>query len=293
MIFIKFDENAFPEEVRNEAKRLTSELAKIADPAARSRFITNHSDFWRKQVRPVLMSLSSGKCWYSEARDVASVWHVDHFRPKGEVQNPDGSKRPGYWWLAFKLSNYRLSGQVMNTVRRDDEDGPLLGKWDKFPLGEGSYEAENADDDENIETSLLLDPCRDSDWSLITFDENGRPVSNCDEQEFGHTRALISIELLHLDFEPLNEERRRVWRLCEEKINAASEIQLLPPKQYAYRKAELDVIHDDIRKMISDEAELSSVARACLLHSPFKWANRFATASGTPKEKQNEATVAA
>ncbi|MFN3717375.1 MAG: hypothetical protein ACK4UW_00575 [Rhizobium rhizophilum] len=292
MIFIKFDENAFPEEVRNEARRLTEELSKIKDPAARSKFISSHGDFWRKQVRPVLMRLSSGKCWYSEARDVANVWHVDHFRPKGDVQNPDGSKRPGYWWLAFKLSNYRLAGEVMNTVRRDEEDGPLLGKWDKFPLCEGSYEALSADDDENLETSLLLDPCRDSDWSLITFDEYGRPVSNCDEGEFGHTRAIVSIELLHLDFEPLNEERRRVWQACEEKIKKASEIQLLPAKQYAYRKAELDLIHDNLREMISEEAELSSVARACLLHSPFKWANRFATAGAIPKPSAEAVAVA-
>lgn len=284
MIFIKFDEDAFPDVVKNEAADLTEKLSKITDPAERSKFIEANGDFWRKRVRPVLMKMSSNKCWYSEARDIASVWHVDHFRPKGDVRNDDGSKRPGYWWLAFSLTNFRLAGQVMNTVRRDEEDGPLLGKWDKFPLFEGSYVANDASSDEQLEMTLLLDPCRDADWALITFDETGRPVPNCDEIELGYKRATKSIELLHLDFEPLNEERRRVWDHCQYLISSASKILLLPPEQAVFRKTELDQIYAGLRKAIADDAELSSVSRACLLHSRFKWAQRFASSSSPAKK---------
>jgi hypothetical protein len=277
MILIHFDEAAFPQEVRDEAQRLTDELVQLDDPAARAAFIERHSDFWRQRVRPVLMGMSHGKCWYSEARDIASVWHIDHFRPKGEVRDEDGRTRPGYWWLAFNLSNYRLSGQVMNTVRRDNPDGPLLGKWDRFPLAEGSFVADDRDSDESLETPILLDPCRGGDWTLITFDEAGRPVPNCDEEEFGYVRATTSIRLLHLDFEPLNEERRRVWNKCEEKVRAASKIMLLMQREIAYRNAEYDRIIGEIIEMISDDAELSAVARACLQHSQLKWARKLAS----------------
>ena len=107
MIFIHFDEAAFPQEVRDEAQRLTNELVRLDDPAARSAFIERHSDFWRQRVRPVLMGMSHGKCWYSEARDVVSVWHVDHFRPKGEVRNEDGKSRPG---IGGSLSSSATTG---------------------------------------------------------------------------------------------------------------------------------------------------------------------------------------
>ena len=284
MIFVEFDENAFPWEVREEARRLTDELIKLAaDPVAKTKFIEAHADFWRQQVRPVLMKMSYGKCWYSEARDIVSVWHVDHFRPKGDVREEDGSTRPGYWWLAFKLGNYRLAGPVMNSPRRDQADGELLGKWDRFPLAEGSYIALDCNSDESLETPILLDPCRKGDWTLITFDEAGKPVPNCDEEEFGFVRAATSIRLLHLDFEPLNEERRRIWNKCDEKIRAASAIMRLPQAQIAYRNAELERIFDEIREMIADNAELSAVARACLQHSPFKWAKKMASMSSMSK----------
>ena len=167
----------------------------------------------------------------------------------------------------------------MNTIRRGDADGPLLGKWDRFPLAEGSFVAVHRDSDESLETHILLDPCRTGDWALITFDEAGKPVPNCDEEEFGYLRATISIRLLHLDFDPLNEERRRVWNKCEEKVRAASEIMLLTPRELVFRKAEYNRIIEDIRDMISDDAELSAVARACLQHSPLKWARTLATMS--------------
>jgi hypothetical protein len=100
------------------------------------------------------------------------------------------------------------------------------------------------------------------------------------EEDVGESLGpTISIRLLHLDFEPLNEERRRVWNRCDEKIWAASSIMRLPPAQLAYKNAELERIFDEIHEMIADEAELSAVARACLQHSPFKWARRLASMS--------------
>ena len=263
MIFVRFDESALPLEVRQEAQKLTDALIKLAgDPVARSKFIEVNAAFWRLRIRPLLMAMSHGKCWYSEARDIVSVWHVDHFRPKGDVREEDGTTRPGYWWLAFSLRNYRLAGPVMNSPRRQHATGNLLGKWDHFPLATGSYVAVDQDSDESLETPLLLDPCRKGDWALITFDEAGKPIPNCEEDEFGFVRADTSIRLLHLDFEPLNEERRRIWNECDEKIRAAAAVMRLPQTQLVYRNAELERIFGEIHQMIADDAELSGVARS-------------------------------
>ena len=61
-------------------------------------FLGTKSAIWT-ELKPVLASLSDGKCWYTEAKDRVSYWEVDHFRPKKV-----------YPWLAFDWANFRLCG---------------------------------------------------------------------------------------------------------------------------------------------------------------------------------------
>src|SRR5690242_2141799 len=74
-------------------KRLRAEIAK-------------HAAIWA-ELRDQMSPLSSGKCWYCESRENRSDVAVDHFRPKGEVE--ECPTHPGYWWLAFDPSNYRFA----------------------------------------------------------------------------------------------------------------------------------------------------------------------------------------
>lgn len=254
MIFVRYDEALIPRELRDEAERLTRELSALATDAERRQFIRNHDGFWSR-VKPFLEQMSEGKCWYSEVKDVASYLQVDHFRPKN-----------GYWWLAFKLANYRLAGAVMN-----------VHKSNAFPLGENSFQALCPTDDETLENCILLDPCSQLDPCLLTFDEYGSAVPACSEGSFDHRRARDSIKLYHLNHEPLAESRRGVWLDCEDRLNKAAAIMLHEGRARAATNERLKQIVHDLKAMVRPEAELSSVARACLLKSSHVWARSLAT----------------
>ena len=84
--------------------------------------------------------MSCLKCWYSEAPDAVSDWHVDHFRPKKRTLDEDKTEHEGYHWLAFDWRNYRIAGSYTNSPHRDGQ-GVTRGKWDYFPLANGSVRA--------------------------------------------------------------------------------------------------------------------------------------------------------
>ena len=107
-------------------------------------------------IKRDLESLSFGKCWYCEARQIRSRMAVDHFRPKNNVKNVN-PEHDGYWWLAFDVSNYRLSCTFCNSLVKD-EDGTTRGKQDLFPLLDESARARTPDDDLELEKPTLLDP---------------------------------------------------------------------------------------------------------------------------------------
>ena len=123
----------------DESKRLLDEMTHFTQEAenlrsdgkeaeakekikARNQFIDDHSGHWTK-LKPWLFALSHGKCWFTEGRDICSHTDVEHFRPKKEAKELDGSIRDGYWWLAFDYSNFRAAGNVPNRKK---------GGW--FPL---------------------------------------------------------------------------------------------------------------------------------------------------------------
>jgi hypothetical protein len=51
-----------------------------------------------KAIAPMLKDLGDRKCWYSESRNPTADKNVDHFRPKGRVE--EDPLHEGYWWLA-------------------------------------------------------------------------------------------------------------------------------------------------------------------------------------------------
>ena len=234
-------------------------------------------------IKNWLLELSHQKCWYSEAKDVVSNYDVDHFRPKGKAKNLDGTERDGYWWLAFEWTNYRIAGSICNSPHLDAK-GKKRGKWDYFPLKAESTIANNKD---NIadEIHYLLDPTNRADPPLITFDETGciKP-SNNDIASWDFERSNTTIRLLFLDNPDLTESRKKLWILCSRKINHIQNLTELLSDEYLdncsgpakkmINRVINDII-DELREMVSPEAQLSSTARACLLNSGASWARRL------------------
>ena len=82
---------------------LVAELAALDDAGKRTErneLIDANSAHWA-ELKPWLLALSHGKCWFSEVRELYSHYDVEHFRPKKQAKSLDASERDGYWWLAF------------------------------------------------------------------------------------------------------------------------------------------------------------------------------------------------
>jgi len=209
------------------------------------------------------LSFSYNKCWYSEAREIASHYHVDHFRPKKKARDLDGEEREGYWWLSFEWSNYRIAGGACNTK-----------KGNKFPVHERGLVATSPEDNLEDEIVYLLDPTDPDDPLLLSFNEDGMPVPAVDEEGWEAKRARVTINLLNFRFDRLVEERRKVWKKCRLRISKAQNIMQKGPG--IRRDADLENVLRGIRSMVSPEAELAGTARACLLKSGLTWAQRIA-----------------
>lgn len=262
MIYIETDCEDIPDGWIEKSDRLTDDLFNASSQEERKEVIDNNRQHW-KDVKNILLEFSNKKCWYSEARDIASYYHVDHFRPKKKAKDIEGNEREGYWWLAFEWENYRIAGGVCNCKKRS-----------KFPVHENSIMATSPDDNLEDEVIYLLDPTDPNDPTLISFDETGNPTPTTTKDTWEARRVEVTVDVFNLDFDRLVEERRKVWKRCSMKVNKAQEIMSRAPG--IRRQADLENVMRDLRSMVSPEAELAGTARACLLKSGIEWAQRIA-----------------
>jgi len=240
-----------------ESDKLVTELAHLQDAGdakARNDYIDAHSAHWGK-LKPWLLALSSGKCWFSEARDIYSHMDVEHFRPKKEAKRTSRTD-DGYWWLAFDYMNFRACGNVGNRKK---------GGW--FPLQPGSLCSSYNNQCEESELHYLLDPIDIEDVNLLAFDEEGKAIAAPGASVWEESRVDETIKRLKLnEHEALTEERRKVWNKMDKAI-----------EQYKTAKsrcrtggnpAAKQKVHDtlkEIKSMTCRDAELSAVAKWCLL----------------------------
>lgn len=166
------------------------------------------------------------RCWYTESDIREDHGDVDHFRPKNKSIDEDGGVilGDGYWWLAYDYHNYRLSGAVCNESF----------KKEYFPLKKGTPAAnEFNDDDEN----LLLDPCKKEDCDLIDCDEKGEIISMSPNED-DINRVNISKKIY----------RWNAQNDCRKQIRCTWELFLRRYEKH-YNKMDLEEMKDDIEQM--------------------------------------------
>ncbi len=227
--------------------------------------INARQKIWR-DLAPHLSALSKGKCWYSESRNPTADKDVDHFRPKNRVdEDPD---HEGYWWRAFDRRNYRYSSQWCNQRRNDKANKTCGGKWDHFPLLQGSFRARLEADDCEQEEVALLDPLDPEDWKLLTFRQDGHPTPARPPGTPEHSRAETSILVYHLHCKELRDDRRalagRIQRLVENMERLRPSIR--EPKMKAVYNEELK----EFLRAIHKDAEYSAAAYAYAKAEVFK-----------------------
>ncbi|TCL06990.1 hypothetical protein EZJ58_5291 [Sodalis ligni] len=245
-----------PKDWLDKAAVLTEQLRNAPDNKARVALIFAQRRLWRdKHLLDWLTNLHHRKCWYSEARESVSSYHVDHFRPKGRAAQLDGSERPGYWWLVFDWTNYRLCGQLLNVKKRD-----------VFPVTYENVANEGKPDSLNIEGHLLLDPLSEDAW-LVSFERNddGECLAGPCPGLQGHDlmRVEATIDILGLNrLAALTRNRADVWDKCLARIQEYERAGSEPVMHTC--NALRAVAAKALVELCSEEAEFSSVAKACI-----------------------------
>jgi hypothetical protein len=238
-----------------ESARLVNEMAKLnaaGKKEERNKLMDQHNGHWGK-LKPWLLALSSNKCWFTEARDIASHLDVEHFRPKRTARDVKGFERDGYWWLAFDYMNFRVAGTVPNRKK---------GAW--FPLRRGSRCSSYSRRCEGDEEPYFLDPTNAHDVSLLAFDEKGDAIPAPGVSRWDRVRVLRTVDRLKLTAHPaLSEERRKVWQRVTTQINLYQRA-LSQAKYSASARAEAKNAAAEIKRHTKPDAELSLVAKWCV-----------------------------
>ncbi len=258
-------------EVIDEGKKLTDELA-ILPCGERKKFINDHDDYWGK-LESDYASLSNGKCWYTDAKDVASIYHMDHFRPKNDTKKLKKEapcetvcNDEAYWWLAFDWENYRYSASIPNTSKNAYFPLKIGTKWAKTKSEIGQ------------EWPGLLDPVCREDTELITFDGMGKvQAAVSDSCSWDAQRVALSIRVYNLNAQPLVDARAEIQQRCEQHIRrflALKERGALH-NDSVLRDESIDEINE-LRKLIDKKAEFSSVARDYILNCADKQIRKIA-----------------
>lgn len=270
MIFIDLFGNPPSQELIDEGTELTKQLSALS-PDERNKFIDDHEDYWSK-LKPYYFSLSNGKCWYTEAKDISSIYHMDHFRPKKKtitlkkdcpVKTTNNSE--AYWWLSFDWENYRLSSSIPNTSKNN-----------YFPLMLGTSAA-SSKEEINEEWPGLLDPTDVDDVALVGFGEDGKVCPTCPDNTWDADRVRISARVYNLDNVTLTDARKEIQQTCKRLIQEIKKIQ----KDYAethstiYRDTYKSKVRE-LRDMTKPTAELSAVARNYIKSQPEEFIRNIA-----------------
>ena len=235
------------------ADDLLARLKAAPSAAARNEIIDENSALWG-ELKQWLLSLSHGKCWFSEAKECFSHWDIEHYRPKKSARREDGSSDDGYWWLAFDWRNFRVCGNAGNRK-----------KGTYFPLRPDSPRGQPFSD-LRFEQPVLLDPTDEDDPVLLFFNFEGRAVPAPHvTDDWERTRVVCSVERYNLDFPQLMDGRKTVWHECWTRLQEyLREVGL-------YQRDPANVIARDrlkqaakrVRELIREDQEFSAVARAC------------------------------
>lgn len=242
-----------PQDWVDEAEAVTNALRAAENGPERTAIIKAKERLWKDdRIRNWLLGQFNNKCWYTEAHESVSSYHVDHYRPKGRASDLEGNECEGYWWLAFNWQNYRISGQLIN-----------VKKLDVFPVIEGAranpYDAISLE----LEAPLLIDPITPQ-ARLISYEKDedaciAVPAARINEVD--KLRAEKTIEVLGLNRrDRLNRKRTEYWENCLMAIAEHSGAE----GPYVLRLVRQASAMSKLKNMVAYNAEFSSVVEACL-----------------------------
>jgi uncharacterized protein (TIGR02646 family) len=160
-----------------------------------------------KEVKEALIKLFKGKCAYCESTFLhVYSGDVEHFRPKGEIEDAIPNKKPGYYWLAADWDNLFLSCRNCNQKLSHSIYGigskKTMGKMNQFPLSDLSKYVRKHDHSNGIADEepyrLLLNPCIDNPEEHLEYGEEGviRPKKDAVGNQSIKAKTSIDVYVL-------------------------------------------------------------------------------------------------
>ena len=251
MRYIYLDAGRIDKDWLEKANELTTAIKAEADEEKRRELINKNAAHWGKpEIKNALLQMSNKKCWYTEADDCVSDWHVDHFRPKSTYQ-----------WLAFDWTNYRISGGIPNRK-----------KSNKFPLSDDAHCAKFDAQDLAPERPMLIDPARPNDADLVTYDEQGMVKSARPDDDAVRRRVELTCEYLDLNSERLIARRLTVWNTCQAKVEQIHKLVAGAVNvQAALMSETVKALALEVKQAIRPEAPFSAVTKANVRTNDVSW----------------------
>lgn len=249
--------------------------------ALRGKSKKERSEYFKKNTdwnlwTDLLRRLTNGKCWYTESPANSNHWSIEHFRPKNRATiSEDVCLEEGYWWLAYDVNNFRLTGSIVNLCRKDQfsEEDEVLGKGNYFPLFLEKCSPCQPEQNYEEEICLLIDPVVLRDTTLISFDADGSVICTKPEGTFEYEKVKCSIKFLALNHSQIKTERKKIWDTCVNLILKAEKFhkfQTTPQNEQA-----LNQIYEEMKNMANYSAIYSSTAKACIKFHYKVYSERF------------------
>jgi uncharacterized protein (TIGR02646 family) len=184
------------------------------------------------EVKESLIKLFKGKCAYCESTFLhVYSGDVEHFRPKGEIEEATPDKKPGYYWLAADWDNLLLSCRNCNQKLSHSiygiDNKKTMGKMNQFPLSDPSKYVRRHDCANGIADEepyrLLLNPCIDNPEEHLEYGKEGviRPKKDAAGKQ--SIMAKTSIDVYVLQRVPLIQSREKVLIEIEAQIQRVKE----------------------------------------------------------------------
>ena len=241
MIRIALVDFEYPDDWLERQYAAEEAIETCRDAKDRRELLSGHwSEVWRdKELKENLGKISHYKCWYCETPIIRDDLVVDHYRPKGRIfEEPKSSE--GYWWLAFRVPNFRLSCKYCNELRDDRIGRTRGGKGTHFPLLAGSVRATAQNRDLSREFPVILDPTKTADVDFLMFLGDSRAWPKYDENvdPVAFLRATETICILHLNHGRLRIGRGQICNQVAEAIERCDSTY----RNYLSRSLTTDVI---------------------------------------------------
>ena len=233
-----------------------AELNKVKTAQEHHDYIEAKKSLWGDDdLKEWLLSLSNDKCWYTEVKHGADYPEIEHFRPKKSAKDENSTiVSDGYYWLAFNLTNYRISKPMPNRK-----------KGTFFPIVDGTKRARNCNECHLDERPWFLDPLAPRDHLLLSFNDNGIAVPETGVTPHQKIRVTFTVNHFGLNHVVLNRRRKEVWKTTRRLYNRYTRFTVEAERTGSIRaetKAEDTLC--EIMGLIKPSAEFSSVAKAAL-----------------------------